>query len=52
MKLLIVQFHQSPVTASLLGLNIHLSALFSNYLNLTPSLRVRAQVSHPYKITD
>ena len=37
---------QSPVTSSVLGQNIFLRTLFSN----TPSLYVRDQVSHPYKI--
>jgi hypothetical protein len=34
-----------------LGPNILLSILFSNTLNLYSSLRVRDQVSHPYKLT-
>jgi hypothetical protein len=40
---------QYPATSSLLGPNILLSALFSNRLNLCSYLRVRDQVSHPYK---
>jgi hypothetical protein len=44
-------FLQPPVTSSLLGPNIHLSALFSNTLNLCSSLNVRDKVSHPYKKT-
>jgi len=42
-------FLLSPLNSSLLGPNIHLSTLFSNILNLCSSLRVRDQVSHPYK---
>jgi hypothetical protein len=41
----------SSVTSSLLGLNILLSALFSNTLSLCSSLDVRDQASHPYKTT-
>jgi hypothetical protein len=41
----------SPVASSLLGPNIFLSTLFSNTLSLCCSLRVRDQVSHPYKTT-
>jgi hypothetical protein len=37
-------FLQPPVTSSLLGPNILLSTLFSNTLNLCPSLNVRDQV--------
>ena len=44
-------FLHSPVTSSLLGLNISISTLFSNTLSLRSSLKVRNQVSHPYKIT-
>jgi len=47
MKLLIMQ---SPsATSSLLGPNILLSTLFSITLNVCSSLRMRNQVSHPYK---
>ena len=42
-------FLHSPVTSSLLGPNILLSALFSNTLSLCSSLNVSDQVSHPYK---
>jgi hypothetical protein len=52
MKLLIMQFLQPPVTSSLFGPNILLSALFSNTLSLCSSLNVRDQVSHPYRIKD
>ena len=41
------RFLHSPVTSSHLGLNILLSALFSNTLNLRYSLKVSDQVSHP-----
>jgi hypothetical protein len=51
MKLLNMLFLYSPVTLSLLGLNIPLSALFSNNLSLHSSLNVGDQVSHPYKTT-
>jgi hypothetical protein len=44
-------FLHYPVTSSLLGPNIPLSTLFSNTLSLCPSLKVRDQVSHPYKTT-
>jgi uncharacterized membrane protein len=44
-------FLHLPVTPSLLGPNILLSALFSDTLNLSSSLNVRDQVSHPYKTT-
>jgi hypothetical protein len=40
----------SPVTSSLLGPNILVSALFLN-LNLCSSCRVRDEVSHPCKTT-
>jgi hypothetical protein len=42
-------FLHPPVTSSLLVPNILLSTLFSNTLNLCPSLRTTDQVSHPYK---
>ena len=42
-------FLHSPVTSSLLGPNILLSALFSNSLRLIFSLNVRDPISHPYK---
>jgi hypothetical protein len=42
---------QSPVTSSFLGLNILLSTLFSNTFSLCSSLKVRDQVSHPYRTT-
>jgi hypothetical protein len=44
-------FLHSPITSSLLGQNILLRTLFSNTLSLCSSLNVRAQVSHPYKIS-
>ena len=42
-------FLHSPVTPSLLGPNILLSALFSNTLSLFSSINVSDQVAHPYK---
>ena len=48
---LLCSFHHSPVTSSLLGLNIPLNTLFSNILSLRASLNVSDQVSHPYKTT-
>jgi len=39
----------SPVTSSLLGPNIFLSAVFSNTLRLCSSLNVTDHVSHPHK---
>ena len=44
-------FLHSPVTSSLLVQNILLSPLFSNTLNLRPSLNVSDQVSHPCNTT-
>ncbi|KAJ4443482.1 hypothetical protein ANN_05154 [Periplaneta americana] len=44
-------FLHSPVTSSLLVPNIFLRTLFSNTLNLCSSLKVRVQVSQPYRIT-
>ncbi|KAJ4439388.1 hypothetical protein ANN_07510, partial [Periplaneta americana] len=44
-------FLHSPVTSSRLAPNIFLSTLFSNTLNLCSSLRVRVQVSQPYRRT-
>ena len=44
-------FLHSPVTSSLLGLNIPLNTIFSNTLSLRSSLNVSDQVSHPYKTT-
>jgi hypothetical protein len=41
----------SPVMSSLLGPNIFHSTLFSNTLSLCSFLRMRYQVSHPYKTT-
>jgi len=42
---------QLPATFSLLGPNILRSTLFSHNLNTCYSLRMRDQVSHPYKTT-
>jgi len=42
-------FLHSPVTSSLLGLNIFLSTLFSNMLGIRSSLNVSENVSHPHK---
>jgi hypothetical protein len=39
----------SPVTSSLFDPNILLSTLFSNTLSLYSFLKVRDQVSHPYR---
>jgi hypothetical protein len=47
----VCNFLRSPVTSCLLGQNIPLRTLFSNILSLCPSLKVRDQVSHPYKPT-
>jgi len=44
-------FLLSPVTSSLLDINILLSTLFPKILNLRSSLNVSDQVSHPYKTT-
>ncbi|KAJ4434021.1 hypothetical protein ANN_16340 [Periplaneta americana] len=44
-------FLHSPVTSSLLAPNIFLRTLFSNALNLCFSLKVRVQVSQPYRTT-
>jgi len=41
----------SPVTSSLLDLNIILNTIFSNNLRFHSSLNVSDQVSHPYKTT-
>jgi hypothetical protein len=49
MKHLIMQFLRPPVTSSLFGPNILLSALFSNTLSLCSSFNVREQVSQLYK---
>jgi len=43
-------FLYSPVTSSVVGTNILLNTLFSNILNLRPSLNVNDQLSHPHKI--
>ena len=40
---------QSPITLSLLGLNILLNTMFSNTLGFLSSHNVNDQVSHPYK---
>jgi hypothetical protein len=48
MKLLIMQFLQSPITSSLLGPNILQSTMFPKTLNLCSPLYMRDQVSHPY----
>jgi hypothetical protein len=45
------RFLHSPVTSSLLGLNILLSTVFSNTVSLRSSLNVNDQVSHPYERT-
>jgi hypothetical protein len=47
-KLLIMSVFCSPVTSSLLGPNILLSALFLNALSLRFSLKVTDQVSQPH----
>ncbi|PNF31822.1 hypothetical protein B7P43_G09339, partial [Cryptotermes secundus] len=48
MKLLIMQF--SPASCpSLFGSNILLNTFFSNTLSLCSSLKVRDQISHPYR---
>jgi hypothetical protein len=39
-----------PVTLFLLGPNIFLSTLFANTLSLWSALKVRDQISHPYKV--
>jgi hypothetical protein len=44
-------FLQPPVTSSLFGPNILLNTLFSNTLSLCSFLKVREQVSHPYRTT-
>jgi len=44
-------FLYSTVTSSVLGPNIFLNALFANTFNLSSSLNVSDQVSHPYKMT-
>ena len=41
----------SPVTSSLLGLNILLNTIFSNTLSFLSSLNVSDHVSHPHKTT-
>jgi hypothetical protein len=48
-EFLFISLLHSPVTSSVLGPNILLSTLFSNTLNLSSSLSVRDQISHPYK---
>jgi hypothetical protein len=40
---------QPPATSSLLGPNIHLSALLHKHLNLCPYLSMRDQISNPHK---
>jgi len=49
--LVLCSFLRCPVTSSLLGPNILLSAIFSNTLNLLSSLCVSDQVSHTYETT-
>jgi hypothetical protein len=44
-------FHHLPATCSLLGPNILLSALFSNFLSLCSFLTVRDHLPHPQKAT-
>jgi hypothetical protein len=44
-------FLHYPLTWSLLGQDILLSAIFSNTLSLRSSLNVSDQVAHPYKTT-
>jgi hypothetical protein len=46
---LLCSFLHPQVTSSLLGPNIHLSTLFSNTFNQSPSLNFSDQLSHPYK---
>ena len=41
--------YSTPVSSSLIGPNIFISTLFSYNLSLRSSLKVRDQVSHPYK---
>jgi hypothetical protein len=47
----VYSFLQPPIPWTLFGLIILLGTLFSNALSLCSSRYVRAQVSHPYKIT-
>jgi hypothetical protein len=49
MKLLIIQFSSSSVISFHLGADILLNILFSETLNLCPSLHPRDQVSHHTK---
>jgi hypothetical protein len=44
-------FLYSSVTSSIFGPDIFLGTLFSNTLSLCSSLKVRDQISHPFKIT-
>jgi hypothetical protein len=44
-------FFQSRVASSLLDRNLLFSTMFSNILDLCPSINVRNQFSHPYKAT-
>jgi hypothetical protein len=46
-----MQFSPSPVTSSLFGPNIALSALFSDTIRLCSYLNVTDQASRPYKTT-
>jgi hypothetical protein len=46
---LLCNFLQPPVISFPVGLNILLSTLFTNTLNLCSSLNVRDQASHPFK---
>jgi hypothetical protein len=45
-------FLHSPITSSLLVLNILVTTLSSNTLSLCSCLNMRDHVSHPYKTTD
>lgn len=49
---LLCKFFQSAVTFSHLGINIVISAMFSNIVNLYYSSHVTDQIWHPYKTKD
>jgi hypothetical protein len=51
MKLLIMQFSLPSVASSFFGSNILLNTLFPNTLSLCSSLKIRDQISHPYRTT-
>ena len=51
MKIIIKRFFRPPVTSSVFDQNIFLIAPFSNTFNLSSSVNLEVQISHPYAVS-